>query len=306
MLTTCILYTALLGTSAIIDRAKENTVFVALSQLHLGPLFYGLFENGRVEGYIPAKSLEPSELADPVIYKAVAPVVYKLHETCIAAIEHDHNFWAIVQKFVDLALGVDINVHVNDEDASPLQHQRLAALQQSLSSELVWLKETLDTYEANHALYLADEDGKEATADGQVTTSTSTSTSRMRGIGYAYEVVLCHNDLLSGNILKAEAAGGGEGGGEAAGEGEGAGEGGHPGTGGLQITLIDYEYCMYNKRGFDIANHFCGKNFMKLVSVKSEELLLLSSHINEFCCCCCCCCCYYCYCDYHYYYYYCC
>lgn len=46
-------------------------------------------------------------------------------------------------------------------------------------------------------------------------------------------VVFCHNDLQEGNILMKENQ-----------------------PGGLSLCLIDYEYCAYNYRGFDIANHF--------------------------------------------------
>lgn len=46
-------------------------------------------------------------------------------------------------------------------------------------------------------------------------------------------VVFCHNDLQEGNILLRESE-----------------------SGCRSLCLIDYEYCAYNYRGFDIANHF--------------------------------------------------
>jgi thiamine kinase-like enzyme len=66
----------------------------------------------------------------------------------------------------------------------------------------------------------------------------------IKGKCFAFETVLCHNDVLSGNVLLSE-----------------AGTNEDP-----KITLIDYEYSCYNYRAFDIANHFCGQSF---------ELLLL-------------------------------
>ncbi|XP_037088241.1 choline/ethanolamine kinase-like [Pollicipes pollicipes] len=48
-------------------------------------------------------------------------------------------------------------------------------------------------------------------------------------------VVFCHNDCQEGNILRPN--------------------GGRPGQ--HQLTLIDFEYCSYGYRGFDVANHFC-------------------------------------------------
>uniref|UniRef100_T1HFI9 Choline kinase n=3 Tax=Rhodnius TaxID=13248 RepID=T1HFI9_RHOPR len=48
-------------------------------------------------------------------------------------------------------------------------------------------------------------------------------------------VVFCHNDLQQGNILRRED------------------QPKHSSTG---LVLIDFEYCSYNFRGFDLANHF--------------------------------------------------
>lgn len=47
-----------------------------------------------------------------------------------------------------------------------------------------------------------------------------------------YPVVFCHNDMQEGNILLRQ------------------------GTQKPELVLIDFEYCSYNYRGFDIANHF--------------------------------------------------
>lgn len=48
-------------------------------------------------------------------------------------------------------------------------------------------------------------------------------------------IMFCHNDLQEGNILFMEG----------------------PGPKEDNMVFIDYEYCAYNYRGFDIANHFC-------------------------------------------------
>ncbi|XP_051953640.1 choline kinase alpha-like isoform X2 [Xyrauchen texanus] len=49
-------------------------------------------------------------------------------------------------------------------------------------------------------------------------------------------VVFCHNDLQEGNILLLS---------------------GHKNTDRQRLMLIDFEYCSYNYRGFDIGNFFC-------------------------------------------------
>lgn len=83
---------------------------------------------------------------------------------------------------------------------------------------------------------------------------------------FGQDNVLCHNDLLSGNILLSQD---------------------HD-----RVTLIDYEYCGYNYRAYDLANHFCefgGFDFdikSKFPSVdyrKKYLLCYLRSHHNLVC-----------------------
>jgi len=52
-------------------------------------------------------------------------------------------------------------------------------------------------------------------------------------------VVFSHNDLQEGNILIRP----------------------HYETLDEKLALIDFEYCSYNYRGFDLANHFCEWSF---------------------------------------------
>lgn len=70
-----------------------------------------------------------------------------------------------------------------------------------------------------------------------VDTDSSSIFEYQRGCQFAFERVLTHNDLLSGNILVNNDYEAGK----------------EP-----VLTLIDYEYACYNTRAFDIANHFCG------------------------------------------------
>ncbi len=59
-----------------------------------------------------------------------------------------------------------------------------------------------------------------------------------KGCKFAFEKVMAHNDLLSGNILINNC---------------------YDGQSAPKITIIDYEYTCYNARAFDLGNHFCGK-----------------------------------------------
>ena len=46
----------------IIDRERENSLFAQLSKLGFAPGYLGRFTNGRVEGYMEARPLEPEEM----------------------------------------------------------------------------------------------------------------------------------------------------------------------------------------------------------------------------------------------------
>jgi choline/ethanolamine kinase len=69
------------------------------------------------------------------------------------------------------------------------------------------------------------------------------SLARSAGCRFGTQLVLCHNDLLAGNILLSNS---------------------YMYTAGsmqsFPLTIIDYEYGSYNYRAFDIANHFLGKH----------------------------------------------
>lgn len=66
---------------------------------------------------------------------------------------------------------------------------------------------------------------------------------RSAGRRFGLQEVLCHNDLLSGNILRRTAPE----------------RGVDLQHGERQVFLIDYEYAAYNYRAFDIANHISGE-----------------------------------------------
>jgi len=46
----------------IIDRERENNLFAQLSVMGFAPDYLGRFTNGRIEGYLEARPLEPEEL----------------------------------------------------------------------------------------------------------------------------------------------------------------------------------------------------------------------------------------------------
>ena len=64
-------------TSELIDRSIENKVFAYLSYTSIGPIFYGLFANGRIEGYFNSRSFNPEEMTDVKYSKHIAQTIGK-------------------------------------------------------------------------------------------------------------------------------------------------------------------------------------------------------------------------------------
>lgn len=96
-----------LGTSDFIDRTSENMVFSKLSQISFGPIFYGLFQNGRLEGYLPAVALESDEMGETALFPSIAKAVAQLHTIEVQEIRMDRWMWAKIETFLRLAAGIE-------------------------------------------------------------------------------------------------------------------------------------------------------------------------------------------------------
>lgn len=93
------------GTSRFIDRGVENVVFSCFSKWNVGPTFYGRFENGRVEGYLPATALESGEMRREDVYPHIAKAVAALHALSIPEIKTEGWLWSKIQSFILLTEG---------------------------------------------------------------------------------------------------------------------------------------------------------------------------------------------------------
>lgn len=93
------------GTSDFIDRSSENIVFSKLSQMNFGPTFYGVFQNGRLEGYLPAVALESAEMGNPLLVPSIAAAVAHLHQIEVKEVRRERWLWSKIETFVKLAEG---------------------------------------------------------------------------------------------------------------------------------------------------------------------------------------------------------
>ncbi|XP_050436021.1 choline/ethanolamine kinase isoform X2 [Adelges cooleyi] len=176
------------GENAIENIITESVIFTLLSERGLGPRLHGIFPGGRLEEYIPARSLKSEELSDPKLSLMIAEKMADLHQLNIPINKDSTWLWDTMERWLQQP--------VTDCNWSRDNIQLDQILSINLSDEMRWLKKLL---------------------------------TKLRS-----PVVFCHNDLQEGNILMKE----------------------NDITACRSLCLIDYEYCAYNYRGFDIANHF--------------------------------------------------
>lgn len=202
------------GTEVFIDRSVENKVFAALSKAGLAPSFVGLFENGRVEGMLDCHNLSCEDMTNPVLIPYIARSVANLHKQNVD-IDRSVDIWSKIGQFFDMAVEAYDNGKLPSGRGGDLKRMR---------DESIWLKRNM-----NDLLEKFKSDSKNSNDDASVF-------EYEKGCRFAFEKVMAHNDLLSGNILI---------------------NNDYDGKSAPSITIIDFEYTCYNARAFDLANHFC-------------------------------------------------
>ncbi|GAB9471086.1 Ethanolamine kinase [Globisporangium polare] len=201
------------NTEAFIDRVVENKLFALLSEQGFAPTYHGRFTNGRVEGWLEARPLEPEEMGQTSPVNFLGMIGKELGIMHVMNMSGDRSpvMWEKMERFEKLAFETKL-----EDPAKRAALERLNLPE--LHKKLQWLKTVLPS-ELNGdgaALLAAEQDLDEVTK---------------QAVAFASDVVFCHNDALSGNILHNDSWD--------------------------RVQIIDYEYGGYNFRGFDFANHFC-------------------------------------------------
>jgi thiamine kinase-like enzyme len=232
-----------LNTETFINRQMENIIFSNLSKLQFGPVFYGSFRNGRIEGYLPGFSLTPKQMTAEPNCSNIAKVVAAFNSFSFNEVKYLSSLTASevdnIADWKSLEVGSSKNSHQWFWNKSVLffelsktisfssesQQVRYESLQlPKMYDELLWYQKTTREIQNGLLLSLSSSELSNENKD------------RLLGRLFAMDEVLCHNDLLSGNVMLVT-------------DSEKNDE---------KIRLIDYEYAAYNYRAFDIANHFSG------------------------------------------------
>jgi hypothetical protein len=106
-----------MGTEMFIDRKIENQVFAYLSALNMAPTFHGLFENGRVEGFLNARNLAPAELSRDKTIRNVSVALAELHRQ-VVPLSDPNPIWRKTNHILQLISGSyyfvvhEINIYI--------------------------------------------------------------------------------------------------------------------------------------------------------------------------------------------------
>ncbi|CEG38089.1 probable ethanolamine kinase a-like isoform 1 [Plasmopara halstedii] len=169
-------------TDKFIDRAVENTLFALLSKNGFAPTYYGRFTNGRVEGWLDARPLEPHEMGQTQPVNYLQMIGHELALMHLMDIPGDRTplLWTKMRHFEKLALEIKLK---DPEKNAALKKLNIASLHQKIE----WLMSVLPSIQnAQGKEFLEDDDTDEITK---------------QAVMFASDVVFSHNDLLSGNIL---------------------------------------------------------------------------------------------------------
>ena len=153
------------NTELVINRDAENALFARLSALGVSPPLHGLFENGRVEGWLDGhRAMTPAEMAAPEHQHNIARALRRWHSL---PVEGPPSLWDTLTRWLTKAAALEFEGGEDRARHAALDLPgRLAALN-ALREEVEAAADTLQT------------------PGGQL----------------GRRVVLAHNDLLSGNIL---------------------------------------------------------------------------------------------------------
>lgn len=158
-------------------------LFALLSKQGFAPAFHGRFTNGRVEGWVEARPLEPEELGlwTPINFlQLVGRELGRMHLIQVPLDPTVPVLWSKLDAFERLALEITF-------PSDTPQAKQLAGLNiDQVRSELAWLKSVLPS-SLNH--------------NGADLMTLEQDPIMQQAWNYANAIVFCHNDALSGNIL---------------------------------------------------------------------------------------------------------
>ncbi|XP_030243846.1 choline/ethanolamine kinase isoform X3 [Drosophila navojoa] len=245
------------GDHALETMITESVVFALLSERNFGPKLHGIFPGGRIEQYIPARTLATTELGDARISMKIAEKMGEIHSLNIPMSKEPDWIWNCMDRWLASLDSIVKGKIESKPNSTVLQKQRELMRSIDYVQEIAWLRSVIEAGD--------------------------------------YPVVFCHNDLQEGNILLRQSSNGSDrtpresisslrsNFDETLGDSldgnsnldaddnkshsaspcpeldttdDSALDSSFMSDHEPDLIIIDFEYCAYNYRGFDLANHF--------------------------------------------------
>jgi len=175
----------------------DSVIFSILSERELGPRLFGMFPGGRLEEFIPSRTMKVTEMRDPQYVQKIATNMAIFHSLDIPLTKEPTYVTNTMDKWV-----------ITYRDILKSGTLKCEGID---NSKLEKLKNFNFEKEISYVMELVSK----ASSD----------------------VVFSHNDLQEGNILINTVN--------------------NNNNDDNRISVIDFEYCSYNYRAYDLANHFC-------------------------------------------------
>ncbi|XP_049883756.1 uncharacterized protein LOC126379153 isoform X2 [Pectinophora gossypiella] len=255
----------------------ESVIFTLLSERRLGPKLFGVFSGGRIEEFIPARALLTRELADPALSMKIAEKMAAIHSMEIPLSKEPTFIWKTMAKWLKTVKDECFNNGVKGKnEAEEKAIKRLREI--NYDHEIEWLKKYLATIDSpvvfchndlqeGNILLLEDipqptQDEFEPTtfiqkydvpgdSDGVEKEPSITSTENLDLVGEASRAAFLTTTETTHAARASFMDANFEEGNTSDTILSHISDSGEP-----KIFLIDFEYCAYNFRAFDIANHF--------------------------------------------------
>ncbi|PNW82726.1 hypothetical protein CHLRE_06g291600v5 [Chlamydomonas reinhardtii] len=242
-------------TELLIDREAEKHTLLRLNAVGFGAPVVGLFGNGRIEAFLPCKTLTPEEMAHPGFVPHIAARLRAFHD--LPGMDSAFPTASTINS-TSASASAPTSAAAAGAAAATAGPQPHAPSPQSSQWDAIfgWL-------DMAEQLSFAHDPAKQAAFDKVDFAAMRAELAQLKELcdRVASPRVFCHNDLLSGNILviapsASPAAAAPE---PSASDGaatmSGVEDGGDV-LGGGRLQFIDFEYSCAGPRGFDLGNHF--------------------------------------------------
>lgn len=274
------------GEDALEAMITESVVFALLSERNFGPKLHGIFPGGRIEQYVPARALTTHELSDEKISMKIAEKMGEIHSLNIPMSKEPDWIWNCMDRWL-----VSVDNILKSESLRKKYENSEIVFSFDFADEAIWLKSVIDEnnflvafchndLQEGNILYM-EQDAKQPTqmklrddvfAINELDMATSLDDSSQMGADnlrrrrtqqvcnnstngnsssmnhslyhLENEVDTTRDSALSINSFSFAAT-------EEEWEQENSNNNREP-----NLMIIDFEYCAYNYRGFDLANHF--------------------------------------------------